>query len=65
MDEQDINGGLEVKRILAQFKNDEGQLIGTPLDLPHDITPESLAILCNVVLQNVRPLGTVPQYNYG
>ena len=53
MDEQEIKEGLSVKRILAQFKNDEGQLVGTPLDLPIDITPESLAILCNVVLQDV------------
>ena len=45
--------GLDVKRILAQFKNDEGQLVGTPLDLPADVTPESLAVLCNVILQNV------------
>ncbi|XP_064391619.1 notchless protein homolog 1-like isoform X2 [Halichondria panicea] len=52
MDEQEIKEGLSVKRILAQFKNDEGQLVGTPLDLPIDITPESLAILCNVVLQD-------------
>ena len=50
---QRIREGLEVKRILGQFKNEEGQLVGTPLDLPEDITPESLAILCNVVLENV------------
>ncbi len=46
--------GLDVKRIFAQFKNEDGQLVGTPLDLPHDITPESLATLCNVVLESVR-----------
>ncbi len=55
-DDEELRDGLDhVKRILAQFQNDEGQLVGTPLDLPHDITPESLAILCNMILQNVSP----------
>ena len=42
------------KRVLAQFKNEDGALVGTPFDLPLDVTRESLALLCNAVLKNVR-----------
>ena len=47
------------RRILAQFKNEEGVLVGTPFDLPVDVTQESLAVLCNVVLDNVSGGGGV------
>ena len=43
----------EKKRILAQFQNDDGSLVGTPFDLPSDVDQESLSLLCNTVLQNV------------
>lgn len=42
------------KRVFAQFKNEDGALVGTPFDLPLDVTRESLALLCNAVLKNVR-----------
>ena len=41
------------KRILAQFKSEEGSLVGVPLDLPFQITEESLGDLCNALLKNV------------
>ena len=42
-----------VKRILAQFRSEEGSLIGSPLDLPFDINEESLGHLCNALLETV------------
>lgn len=42
------------KRVLAQFKSEDGVLVGTPFDLPVSVTQESLGVLCNAVLENVR-----------
>ena len=47
---------LEGRRVLAQFKSEDGVLVGTPFDLPLDVTRESLAALCNAVLENVSSL---------
>ena len=41
------------RRVLAQFKSEDGALVGTPFDLPLDVTRDSLAALCNAVLENV------------
>lgn len=42
------------RRILAQFKSEEGELVGPPLELPSDITEESLGHVCNTLLNNVK-----------
>lgn len=42
------------KRVLAQFKSEEGALLGSAFDLPVDVAQESLVVLCNAVLENVR-----------
>ena len=41
------------KRVLAQFKSEDGVLIGTPFDLPLEVNRDSLSVLCNAVLENV------------
>lgn len=41
------------KRILAQFKSEDGEFVATPFDLPVDVTQEGLQLLCNAALQNV------------
>lgn len=43
----------KIRRVLAQFKSEEGSLVGVPLDLPFDVNAESLGDLCNVLLENV------------
>lgn len=47
-------GLIGEKRVLAQFKNDQGDLVGKPFDLPLTIDERSLLLLCNAVLKNVR-----------
>jgi hypothetical protein len=43
----------EDRRILAQLRSEQGENLGGPLDLPHNITPEQLQLLCNKLLANV------------
>ncbi len=45
---------ISTKRVLAQFKSDDGVLVGVPLDLPVDVNEASLGHLCNTLLGNVR-----------
>ena len=40
-------------KVIAQFKDPEGEFTGPPLNLPIDATPEQLALLLNHLLQNV------------
>jgi len=44
---------VSTKRILAQFKSDDGTLVGVPLDLPANVDESSLGHLCNTLLGNV------------
>lgn len=41
------------RRILCQFKNDIGELLGAPIDLPLDIDKPSLEKLCQALISSV------------
>lgn len=44
---------VDTRRILTQFKSEDGKVVGTPFDLPFDVSRESLGLLCNAILENV------------
>ena len=47
----------EGQRVLAQFRSEDGATTGAPFDLPVETTHESLLVLCNALLENVRGRG--------
>lgn len=38
------------ERILTQFSDESGHQIGAPLDIPLDVTPDKLQLICNAIL---------------
>ena len=41
------------KHILVQFKNESGEVLGSPFDMPADLSKERLQRLCDALLQKV------------
>ena len=39
------------QKLLAQLRNEQGEVLGAPLDIPVDISSKDLQSICNLLLQ--------------
>ena len=46
----------EDRKVLAQFKDENGVLVKAPFDIPINITPDLLQSLCNALIDEVIKL---------